>query len=46
MYGQSLKSGKGGVPRMILGSKWVVPQAYDVDELMSIIQESLGIPKP
>lgn len=46
MYGQSLKSGKGGVPRLILGSKWVVPQAYDVDELMSIIQESLGIPKP
>jgi protein-disulfide isomerase len=46
MYGQSLKSGKGGVPRMIFGSKWVIPEAYSADELISIIQESLGVPKP
>jgi uncharacterized membrane protein/protein-disulfide isomerase len=46
IYGQTIKDGKGGVPRLVYGSRWVIPQPYDVDELMTILQNSLAIPAP
>jgi len=46
IYGQTIQDGKGGVPRLVYGSRWVIPQPYDVDELMMILQNSLAIPAP
>lgn len=46
IYGQTLQSGKGGVPKMVLGSRWVIPEIYSVDDLMMILQNSLDLPKP
>ncbi|NLX13286.1 MAG: thioredoxin domain-containing protein, partial [Phycisphaerales bacterium] len=41
IYGRTVQNGKGGVPRMVLGNRWVVPQPYDTDDLVSILKESL-----
>jgi hypothetical protein len=31
---------------MVFGSRWVTPQPQDAEDLISILQESLGVPKP
>ncbi|NLX26072.1 MAG: thioredoxin domain-containing protein, partial [Lentisphaerae bacterium] len=41
IYGRTVQEGKGGVPRMVFGNRWVVPQPYDTDDLVSILKESL-----
>jgi uncharacterized membrane protein len=46
IYGQTIQDGKGGVPRLVYGSLWVIPQPYDVEEFMKILQNSLLIPAP
>jgi protein-disulfide isomerase len=46
IYGHTIRSGNGGVPKMIFGSNWVIPEPYSVDDLILILQESLAIPKP
>ena len=34
------------VPKLAYGSRWVVPELYSVDGLISILQNSLGVPVP
>jgi uncharacterized membrane protein/protein-disulfide isomerase len=46
IYGQTIQTGKGGVPKMIFGSHWVIPQPGNTDDLMIILQKSLSLPKP
>lgn len=46
IYGQTLQNGNGGVPKMVFGSHWVIPQPNNVNDLVMIIQNSLGVPKP
>lgn len=46
IYGQTLQSGHGGVPRLVFGSHWVIPQPYDADGLVLILQDSLAVPRP
>jgi len=46
MYGQTAQSGRGGVPKLIYGSHWVIPELTNADDLVSILQESLAVPKP
>jgi hypothetical protein len=46
IYGQTIQSGKGGVPKLIFGSQWVIPQPYNADDLIMILQNSLAVPKP
>jgi hypothetical protein len=46
IYGQTLQSGKGGIPKMIFGSHWVIPEPYNADDLVNILQKSLGVPIP
>ena len=46
IYGQTIQSGKGGVPKLIFGSHWVIPQLYNVDDLVMILQKNLAVPKP
>jgi protein-disulfide isomerase len=43
IFGQTIQSGRGGIPKMILGSRWVIPEPEDAKDLLKIIQESLGV---
>jgi len=46
IFGQTLQSGEGAVPKMILGSRWVIPEPRDLNDLVAILHKSLGIPRP
>jgi hypothetical protein len=46
IYGKTIQSGKGGVPKLVFGSRWVIPEPYSVDDLIMILQESLAVPIP
>lgn len=46
IYGQTIRDSKGGIPKMIYGSRWVFPESYSAEELVLLLQESLGIPLP
>jgi uncharacterized membrane protein/protein-disulfide isomerase len=47
IYGQTIQSGKGGgVPRLVYGSRWVTPEPYSADDLVTILQQSLSVPLP
>ena len=47
IYSKTIQSGKGGgVPRLVYGSRWVTPELYSPDDLISILQNSLAIPMP
>jgi uncharacterized membrane protein/protein-disulfide isomerase len=45
VYGQTLAGGNA-VPKMVFNSHWVIPQPNDADDLISILQNQLGVPKP
>ncbi len=45
-YGQTMQGGNGGVPKLIYGSHWVIPEPNNADELVIILQKSLGLRKP
>jgi hypothetical protein len=46
VYGQTIQSGKGGIPKLVYGSQWVIPEPNNVDDLVMILQQSLALPKP
>jgi hypothetical protein len=46
IYGLTIQSGRGGIPKLIFGSHWVIPEPYNADDLMKILQKSLGVPLP
>jgi uncharacterized membrane protein len=46
IYGQTIRNGKGGVPKMIFGSRWVIPEPYNADDLVMILKKSLAVPIP
>lgn len=46
IYGQTIQNGKGGIPKLIFGSRWVIPEPYNTDDLVMILQKSLGVPGP
>jgi uncharacterized membrane protein/protein-disulfide isomerase len=46
MYGQTIGSGRGGVPKLVFGTRWVIPEPKDVNDLTMILQKTLGVPKP
>jgi hypothetical protein len=46
IYGQTIQSGKGGVPKLIFGSYWVIPQRGNAVDFVMILQKSLAVPKP
>ena len=46
IYGQTLRNGKGGIPKLIFGPRWVIPEPYNTDDLVMILQKSLGVPTP
>jgi uncharacterized membrane protein/protein-disulfide isomerase len=46
IFGKTLENGKGGVPKLIFGSRWVIPLPVNTDDFMMILQNSLIVPKP
>ena len=46
VYGQTSENGKGGIPKLVFGSRWVIPEPNNEEEFISILQKSLGVPKP
>lgn len=46
IYGQTIQNGKGGIPKLIFGSRWVIPEVYNADDLVMILQKSLAVPMP
>ena len=46
IYGHTIQNGNGGVPKLIFGSRWVIPDAGNATDLVDILQKSLAIPKP
>jgi hypothetical protein len=46
IYGQTIQNGRGGIPKLIFGSHWVIPEPYNADDLVMILQKSLGVPTP
>ena len=46
VYGQTIQNGNGGVPKLIFGAHWVIPEPNNADDLVRILQKSLGIPQP
>lgn len=45
-YGQTIQGGNGGVPKLIYGSRWVVPDVTNTTDLINILQKSLAVPEP
>ncbi len=46
IYGQTIQSGYGGVPKLVYGSRWAIPEPYSADDLVTILQDSLAVPSP
>ncbi len=46
VYGQTIRDGKGGIPKMVFGSQWVIPEPGNADDLVMILQKSLAVPLP
>lgn len=45
IYGESLENGNA-VPKLVFASRWVIPAPQNADDLVSILQENLKLPKP
>lgn len=43
IYGRTIQSGHGGVPKLVFGSRWVIPQPYSADDLVTILRNSLAV---
>lgn len=46
LYGETMQNGAGGVPKLVFGPRWVTPQPSAASDLVTILQTSLGLPKP
>ncbi len=46
IYGATFQGGNGGVPRLVFGSRCVIPEPVDGDDLVWILQAGLVVPKP
>jgi uncharacterized membrane protein len=46
IYGQTVHNGKGGIPKLIFGSIWVIPEPNTSYDLIMILQNSLAVPRP
>ena len=46
IYGDAIQAGNGAIPKLVFGSRWLVPQPNDGHELVLILQNSLAVPKP
>ncbi len=46
IYGGTIQDGNNAVPKLVYGPHWVIPGPNDADDLVMILHDSLGVPKP
>ncbi len=46
IFGKTIQNGAGGIPKLIYGSLWVIPESYGAGDLAMILQKSLQVPEP
>jgi uncharacterized membrane protein/protein-disulfide isomerase len=51
IYGNTVQSATtvqsaNAVPKLVFGSRWVIPESYDADDFVLILHDSLAVPKP
>jgi uncharacterized membrane protein len=48
IYGDTIPNDPHGnaLPKLVFGSRWVTPELYDANDLISILQVSLAVPVP
>jgi hypothetical protein len=46
IYADTIQSGNGAIPKLVFGSRWVIPEPRDATDLILILQDSLAVPKP
>jgi uncharacterized membrane protein len=46
IYGNTIDQGGNAVPKLVFGTRWVVPEPNDPDDLVSLLQASLAVPQP
>jgi hypothetical protein len=46
IYGATIQGGNNAVPKLVFGSRWVIPEPVDGDDLVLILQASLAVPRP
>ena len=46
IYGETIQNGNNAVPKLVFGSRWVIPQPNDTDDFVLILQDSLTVPRP
>ena len=46
IYGNTVQGGNTAVPKLVLGSRWVIPEPNDADDLVLILHDSLAVPRP
>lgn len=46
IFGRTLQNGKGGIPKLIYGSRWVIPEPDNAQNLILMLQTSLDLPQP
>jgi uncharacterized membrane protein len=46
MFGNTVEQGGNAVPKLVLGARWVTPEPNTTDDLITIMQDSLALPKP
>ncbi len=46
IYSKTIQNNKGGVPKLLYNSRWVIPEPYTADDFVKILQESLSVPLP
>lgn len=46
IYGNTIGNGNIAIPKLVFGSRWVIPQSYDTENFMMTLQKSLAVPGP
>jgi uncharacterized membrane protein/protein-disulfide isomerase len=46
IYGETIHNGNTAVPKLVFGSRWVIPEPNDADDLVLILHDSLAVPSP
>ena len=51
IYGETVQGAgnpqrANAVPKLVFGSRWVIPEPNDADDLVSILHNTLGVPQP
>ena len=48
IYGDTIHNDPHGnaLPKLVFGSRWVTPELYEANDLVSILHDSLAVPVP